>query len=387
MIPAQERIPLTRPFTGEEEIAGVRRVLESGWLTMGPEVAAFEEEFAAAVGAPHTCAVSSGTAALHLALRAAGIGAGDEVVTVSHTFIATADAIRLCGALPVFVDIEPGTFNMAPDQITRALGGRSKAILCVHQIGVPADLTKILAIAREHGLPVIEDAACALGSEICLGENWERIGRPHGDAACFSLHPRKAITTGDGGMITTRHAEWDRRFRLLRQHGMSAQPHDRHRADSVIFERYIEPGFNFRLTDLQAAVGRAQLARLDEIVARRRRLAARYGELLRGVPAVELAKEPPWARGNWQSCAVRLGAGIDQRAVMERMLAAGVSTQRGIMCIHREPAYPPGTWRSAGGLGESERAQDSTILLPLFPAMTDAVQDRVVEALREACCA
>lgn len=380
-----DRIPLTRPLTGAEELAGVRRVLDSGWLTMGPEVAAFEKEFATSVGAPHACAISSGTAGLYLALRAAGVGPGDEVITVSHTFIATSDAIRFCGALPVYVDIEAGTFNIRADQVKGAITERTRAVLCVHQIGMPCDLGALLPLTREAGLPLIEDAACALGSEIQTGHAWEKIGQPHGDAAVFSFHPRKPITTGDGGMITTRHAEWDRLFRLWRQHGMSVQAHDRHRSDKVVFESYIEPGFNFRMTDLQAAVGRAQLQRLPEIVAQRRRLAERYTSLLADLSAVALPEQPPWARSNWQSYAVRLGPGLEQRRVMEQMHAAGIGVHRGVICCHKEPAYPPGTWRPAAGLAESERATNDCVMLPLFPGLTEPEQNRVVTVLRAVC--
>ena len=199
----------------------------SGWVTQGPEVAAFEREFAAYVGAPHACAVSNCTTALHLALLAVGVGPGDEVVTVSHSFIATANAIRYCGATPVFVDIEPETFNIDPAlDRAGAIATATRAILCVHQLGMPCDLAAHRrASADGRGLPVVEDAACAVGSEIRWDGRWERIGRPHGDVACFSFHPRKLLTTGDGGMITTADAEWDARFRLWRQHGMSVPGH------------------------------------------------------------------------------------------------------------------------------------------------------------------
>src|SRR5580700_9940656 len=203
-------IPIAKPFLGEPEAAAARRVILSGWTTQGPEVAAFEREFADFVGAPHACAVSSCTTALHLALLAASVRPGDEVITVSHSYIATANAIRYCGAIPVFVDIQPDTFNIDPALIERVITPRTRAILCVHQIGMPADLSRILAIARKHSLIVIEDAACAAGSEILFNGSWQKIGRPHGDIACFSFHPRKLITTGDGGMLTTSNPEWDR---------------------------------------------------------------------------------------------------------------------------------------------------------------------------------
>ena len=256
-------IPIAKPFLGEQEAAAARRVILSGWTTQGPEVAAFEREFAACVGAPHACAVSSCTTALHLALLAAGVGPGDEVITVSHSYIATANSIRYCGATPVFVDITADQYNLDPDLIEAAITPLTRAILCVHQIGMPCDLARIVPIAEKHSLPLIEDAACAIGSEILWNDRWERIGKPHGDVACFSFHPRKILSTGDGGMITTKHKDWDARFRLLRQHGMAIPDTVRHASNTVIFESYPEIGFNYRMTDIQAAVGREQLKRLQ----------------------------------------------------------------------------------------------------------------------------
>ncbi len=274
-------IPIIRSLMDEREVEAARRVILSGWTTQGPEVAAFEKEFAAFVGAPHACAVSSCTTALHLALLAIGVGAGDEVVTVSHSYIATANAIRYCGATPIFVDIEEGGFNIDASAIEAALTLRTRAILCVHQIGMPCDLEAIVAIARARSMPVIEDAACAIGSEILWRGTWEKIGRSHGDVACFSFHPRKIMNTGDGGMITTAIAEWDQKFRLLRQHGMSVSDMVRHGSPRVIFESYPVVGFNYRMTDIQAAVGREQLKRVPEVVARPPRTA----DALRGSAA------------------------------------------------------------------------------------------------------
>jgi perosamine synthetase len=310
---------------------------------------------------------------------------GDEVITVSHSFIATANAIRYCGATPVFVDIQAETFNMDPALIEGAISERTRAILCVHQLGMPCDLAAIVAIARRHNLPLVEDAACAAGSEIRWEGAWERIGKPHGDIACFSFHPRKLLTTGDGGMLTTANPEYDRQFRLWRQHSMSVPDTARHGAKEVVFEEYTEVGYNYRLTDLQAAVGREQLKRLPEIVRHRRAQAERYRALLADVPGLIAPSEPAWARTNWQSYCVRLPDGVDQRAVMQVMLDAGIATRRGVMCTHREPAYAAEPWvMGPGGLAEGERAQDGAIILPLHHELTEAEQDYVVAALAQA---
>ncbi len=378
-------IPVARPVLGEPEAEAARRAILSGWVTQGPEVAAFEREFAAVVGAPHACAVSSCTTALHLALVACGVGPGDEIVTVSRSFIATANAIRYCGAMPVFVDVELDTFNMDVSQLEAALGPRTRAILAVHQMGMPCDLQAITSIARRHRLPVIEDAACATGSDIRWDGAWQPIGRPHGDVACFSFHPRKLLSTGDGGMLTTRSEELDQRFRLLRQHAMSVPDTVRHRASQVTFEVYEVVGFNYRMTDIQAAIGREQVKRLPSLVERRRELAARYQTAFRSCPGVKTPAERPWARSNWQSYAVRVPGGR-QRAVMQALLDEGISTRRGVMNAHREKAYPAGVWRVASGHGleRSEEAQDTAIVLPLFHDLHAGDQDRVIDAITRA---
>jgi len=371
---------VARPVLGEEEITEVARVIRSGWVTQGPEVAAFEEEFAKTLGTPHACAVSSCTTALHVALLALGVGPGDEVITVSHTFIATVNAIRHAGATPVLIDIDPLTYNMDPELIEGAVTPRTKVIMPVHQLGMPADLDAIYAAAREHGLAVVEDAACAIGSEY----RGSAIGGK-ADLACFSFHPRKVLTTGDGGIIVTRREDLDRRFRPLRQHGMSMSDRARHAASKVIFEQYVGLGYNYRMTDIQAAVGRVQLRRLPEMLERRRAVAARYNAGLMGHPHLRPPFVPEYANPNFQSYPIRVAKGspIARDDLMQQLLNRGIATRRGVMNVHREPAYtsayPPIS------LPNSEAATDEVIILPLFAQMTEAEVDRVVDALLSLC--
>jgi dTDP-4-amino-4,6-dideoxygalactose transaminase len=374
-------IPIALPLLGDDEADAAREAVLSGWVSQGPQVAAFERDFAALVGAPYACAVSNCTTALHLALTALDIGPGDEVITASHSFIATANCVRYCGATPVFVDIDPDTYNIDPIRVTEAITSRTRAIIVVHQMGMPCDLAALVAIADRHGIALIEDAACAAGSQIRMnGGGWDQIGKPHGRIACFSFHPRKVITTGEGGMLTTSDPELDQKFRLLRQHGMSVPDTVRHGSPQVIFEDYLAVGFNYRMTDIQAAVGRKQLVRLSDIVARRRALADRYAELLGNIEGLRLPFEPEWARSNWQSYCVRLPDRLDQKAVMQNLLDQGIATRRGIMCSHREPPYADGKHRH--DLCHSEQAQDQSILLPIYAQMTEDDQVRVATSLR-----
>jgi dTDP-4-amino-4,6-dideoxygalactose transaminase len=369
---------------GEEEAAAAREAILSGWVVQGPRVAAFEKEFAAAVGAPLAVACSSGTAALHLALLALDLKPGDEVITASHSFIATANAVHYVGAVPVFVDVDYLTGNLDPELITPAVTPRTKAILAPHQLGMPCDLSRILALAREQNLHVVEDAACAIGSEISLTPGgFEPVGRPHGDLATFSFHPRKVITTGDGGMITGRDEGVMARLARLRTHAMSLSTAERHQAQGIIFEQYPEVGYNYRLSDIQGAVGREQLKRLPFLITERRRLARRYLDAFNGHPSLDLPREPAFARSNWQSFWVILkdSCPLTQVEVMEALLKEEIRTVRGVMCAHREPAYQDQPLRFP--LPVSERLQDRSIILPLFPGLTDGEQDRVIAALRQ----
>jgi dTDP-4-amino-4,6-dideoxygalactose transaminase len=367
------------PHLDTNEADAAREAVLSGWVSQGPQVAAFEHEFAALVEAPYACAVSNCTTALHLALTTVNIAPGDEVITASHSFIATANCIRYRGATPVFVDIDPETYNIDPVRTAEAITPRTRAILVIHQMGMPCDLTALIALAKRHGIVLIEDAACAAGTQIRIDEKWNQIGKPHGDIACFSFHPRKVITTGEGGMLTTSNPELDRKFRLLRQHGMSVPDTVRHGSRQVIFEDYPMVGFNYRMTDVQAAVGRKQLERLPELIARRRAIASRYAELL-NIEGLRLPFEPSWAHSNWQSYCVRLPDRVDQKTLMQSLLDRGIATRRGIMCSHRELAYSGD--RQHHGLRQSELAQDHCVLLPIYAQMKEDDLEQVADALR-----
>jgi perosamine synthetase len=386
-------IPIARPLLGEEEAAAAREAILSGWVTQGPRVAEFETNFAAFVGAEHAVAVSNCTVALHLALKGVGVGPDDEVIVPSHSFIATANSITYLQAKPVFIDIDRASYNLDPAKLEALISPKTKAILLVHQVGMPADLDAILGIAKQRNIPVVEDAACAAGSEVCWNGEWQKIGKPHGLVACFSFHPRKVITTGDGGMLTTNDPDLDQKFRLWRQHGMNVSDVVRHGSKKIVFEDYLEIGFNYRMTDIQAAVGIEQLKRLPGLVEERRRIAKAYQVLLGGLEGINVPQDRSNTRTNWQTFLISLQNNkLGQRALMQELQDQGISTRRGIMCAHREPAYRHFDWScenrpgcncnpgKCAALSNSEWAQDHAIALPLFPGMTEEDQVRVVEA-------
>jgi perosamine synthetase len=367
-------VPFARPCFVGGEAEAIAEAIATGWVSQGPRVQAFEAAFAARVGAPEAVATTSCTTALQLALHVSGVGPGDEVIVPSLSFIATANAVWQCGAQPVFADVDPRTYNLDPAAAERAITPRTKAIMPVHQVGLPADMDAFLELAERHGLALVEDAACAIGAQYKGAE----IGSL-GPLACFSLHPRKVITTGEGGMIAVHDPELAARLRRLRAHGMDMSDLARHAARDVVIESYPERGFNARMTDLQAALGLCQLEALEEILARRRRLAERYTAALESIPDLHAPYEPPYAQRTWQSYCVRVGQGaaVGRTELMRRLLRDGIPTRRGVMAIHQETAYPGPHF----GLEHTEAAAREVLMLPLFPDLSEDQQDYVLERI------
>ncbi len=371
-------IPIAKPFLDELEAKAAHDTILTGWITQGPRVQEFEEKFAAYTGSQYAVAVSNCTTGLHLAMVVAGVGAGDEVICPSMSYIATANCIVYCGARPVFAEIDPHTYNLDIDDVKKRITPKTKAILLVHQIGMPAEIDAFASLARERNLLLIEDAACAAGSAY----KGKKIGS-HSDLVCFSFHPRKVISTGDGGMVTTSRKDFADRMKLLRQHGMSITDRARHGSSKVVFEDHLEVAYNYRLTDIQAAVGIQQLAKLDVIVNERRKIAQRYAELLKDIDCIRLPQEPEGCYSNWQSYSIYLlpNAPIERNDLMQRMLDAGVASRRGIMTSHRETAY---TKRDGiTSLPITEDACDRSIIIPLFVPMSNDDVNTVASTFRK----
>jgi len=370
-------IPFARPEFGDAEAAAVADVLKSGWAAQGPAVARFEEQFAARVGARYAVATSSCTTALHLALILAGVGPGDEVICPSYSFIATANPILYVGATPVFAEIDRATWNLDAADALRRRTWRTRAVLPVHQVGLAADLDAFEPF-EAAGIPIIEDAACAIGSTY----RGRAIGS-HGRLTCFSFHPRKTVSTGEGGMITTDDGGVAERARRLRSHGASVSALSRHRARGLVFEQYAELGYNYRLSDVQAAIGIVQLSKLDPLLARRRAIADRYDAAFRSLPQVQLPARPPYAGHSFQSYGIMLTPSC--RRGRDEVLAAlaerGISSRRGIPPIHLEPLYVDRLGRQS--LPTTEAVADRSLFLPMFSSLEPADQDRVVDAVRE----
>jgi dTDP-4-amino-4,6-dideoxygalactose transaminase len=382
---AADFLPFALPEIGDDEIAEVVDTLKSGWVTTGPKTRRFETDFTAFLGDTdlHAIAVNSATAGLHLALEAVGIGPGDEVITTTHTFTATAEVVRYLGADVKLVDIDPATLNIAPAAIEAAITPRTKAIMPVHYAGLAADMPAILAIADRHGLKVVEDAAHALPTT-CGGE---LIGTLASDATVFSFYANKTITTGEGGMLVTRDAELAKRAKVMRLHGMSRDAFDRFTATvpSWYYE-IVAPGFKYNLTDIAAALGIHQLKRLRDFQAKRERLARRYDQAFEGLPLITPPRAPAGDQHAWHLYVVRLAddAGIERDRFIESLFAAGIGCSVHYIPLHLHPYWRERYALQPAMFPHSQHAFERMVSLPLYTRMTEADVERVATAVRRA---
>ena len=378
-------LPFALPEIGDDEIAEVVDTLRSGWLTTGPKAKRFEADFAAFLGDEglHCIAVNSATAGLHLALEAIGIGPGDEVITTTHTFTATAEVVRYLGADVRMVDVDPATLNIDPKAIEAAIGPRTRAILPVHYAGLAADMPAILAIAARHGLKVIEDAAHALPTT-CGGQ---LVGTLDSDATVFSFYANKTITTGEGGMLVTRDGALAARAKVMRLHGMSRDAFDRFTATlpSWYYE-IVAPGYKYNLTDIAAALGLHQLKKARRFQQRRAEIAALYDAALAGLPLVLPPQPLPGDMHAWHLYVLRLteAAGVDRNAFIERLFAAGIGASVHYIPLHLQPYWRERYALDAAMFPASQRAYERTASLPIYTCMSDADVQRVAAAVRAA---
>lgn len=359
---------LNIPLTGAPEVDAVREVIESGYLTQGAKTAAFEEAVRGYTAARHAAAVSSATTGLHLALVALGVQPGDEVVIPGFSFPATANAVIQQGATPVFVDIDEATFNLDPALLDAAVTDRTRAIMPVHAFGLCADMDAINAVAARHELPVLEDAACALG-----GTYGGRHAGTLGTAGVYSFHPRKIITTAEGGMITTDDDELAKRIAVLRAHGA---------VRGELYMEFVEAGFNYRLSDVHAAIGLAQMTRIDDIVSGRRRAASELTRRVSGIEGVQVPTEPAGTAHTFQSYVVLLDDGIDRDEVIRRMRTRDIETTLGTYGMHLQPYFRERFGIPDEALPHTTRAHHQALTLPLYPQLTEGDMDAIADALR-----
>lgn len=391
----KKMIPITKPYLDIKEEKLVAEVLRSGWLTQGPKVMEFENKVVEYVNAKYAIAVTSCTTALFLALKTLNIRSGDEVIVPSYSFIATANAVVHAGATPVFADIDRQTYNISvlsikkiiesgyrldsskKTLINKVTHNKLRVIMPVHQVGLPAEMDSIIELADKYRLYVIEDAACAIGSEY----KGKKIGG-HSHMACFSFHPRKVITTGEGGMITTNSKEYAEKLRTLRQHCMTVSDLNRHQSNNVVFESYPEVGYNFRMSDIQAAIGISQMYKIEEIIKKRIAIVAIYNKAFAGHPYLEIPYVPEGCGHNYQSylLKVKKNSPISREKIMSRLSNKGIAARRGIMAIHKEQAYQ--SVKNIIDLPVTEECAQTAFIIPLYPQMTEDEIEYVISEIK-----
>ena len=371
-------IPIAKPFLTKDEAQGAYDTILTGWVTQGPKVEEFEKKFCEYTGAKYAAAVSNCTTALHLAMIISEIGAGDEVITPSMSYVASANCIKYVGATPVFGEVDKETYNLNVSHAESLITEKTKAIILVHQLGMPADIDAFRKLTDKYKIKLIEDAACAIGSSY----KGKKIGS-HSEIVCFSFHPRKVITTGEGGMITTSDESIYRKVKLLRQHGMSVNDRERHEAGKLIFEDHIVLGYNYRMTDIQAAIGLRQLEKLDHLIEERRKIALKYIEEIKDIDCIELPEEKTGYFSNYQSFSIYLkeSAPVSRNEIMQKLLEAGISSRRGVLTAHRETSYLD-NYKDLK-LPVSEDACDRSFMIPLFIPMDSEDIEHVISTIKQ----
>ena len=371
-------IPIAKPFLTKDEAQGAYDTILTGWVTQGPKVEEFEKKFCEYTGAKYAAAVSNCTTALHLAMIISEIGAGDEVITPSMSYVASANCIKYVGATPVFGEVDKETYNLNVSHAESLITEKTKAIILVHQLGMPADIDAFRKLTDKYKIKLIEDAVCAIG----FSYKGKKIGS-YSEIVCFSFHPRKVITTGEGGMITTSDESIYRKVKLLRQHGMSVNDRERHEAGKLIFEDHIVLGYNYRMTDIQAAIGLRQLEKLDHIIEERRKIALKYIEELKDIDCIELPEEKTGYFSNYQSFSIYLkeSAPVSRNEIMQKLLEAGISSRRGVLTAHRETSYLD-NYKDLK-LPVSEDACDRSFMIPLFIPMDSEDIEHVISTIKQ----
>lgn len=373
-----DQIPLLKPWLGKEEVEAAEEVILSGWISQGQKVIEFENAVAHYVGAKYAVATNSCTSSLHLALQLSGIRSDDQVICPSFTCMATANAIHHTGAIPYFAEIDPKTYNLSPEAVEESITLKTKAILLVHQIGLPADRDTFVEIAKKYDLVLIEDAACSFGATY-KGKKVGGLGSP----TAFSFHPRKMITTGEGGMITTNDSDLVEKARMLRATGASISDLERHKAKGVLVQKYEQVGYNYRMTDIQAAIGLVQMKKIEAMLEQRNKQAHIYNQALAEIEEIDPPFVPDYATHAYSSYLICLNskAKISRDELLQKMANKGISCRVGIQPLHLEPFYKDSYRENQFYI--SEKAAARTMFLPIFPGLTGSEQSYIIQVLKQ----